>query len=161
MTSIGKLQGDLYYQRSLNFFDSLMEGDEPEKKRLITEFKANTLFFQWFNKANNMNPHCLQSFIKNCENQTFAHNSVAIINLWVEFKKPNYSQIMQTFRKLNSTDGRGSEGRVVEELIMIGKDSLAKKMRDNLSIVITNMFMQKINAEFEKRDIIKQTLKQF
>ncbi len=44
---------------------------------------------------------------------------------------------------------------MVEELIMIGKDSLAKKMRDNLSIVITNMFMQKINAEFEKRDIIK------
>lgn len=60
-----------YYQHALNYFNSLGEGDEDneEKMRMLTEFKANTLFLEWFKTRRNEreDDKCFKEFINNCD----------------------------------------------------------------------------------------------
>jgi hypothetical protein len=156
--SLGKGHEFSHYHHALQYFDALEIEATPEQKKLVTEFKANTLFFEWFKKKKNKaeERECLEEFIKNCQDEAFAHNSVATISHFVEYLKPKYHNILDCFDKFNNRNL--GEGRVIPELTEIGENSKKNNFRDNLSIVIINMFVQKIHAEPANEGIITKKL---
>ena len=54
------------YEVAKNYFNALKIDSTPEKSKMITEFEANTLFFQWFNKKDRENVSCMNEFLKKC-----------------------------------------------------------------------------------------------
>jgi len=40
-----------HYHYTLQYFDMLNTEANEEQKKLVTEFKANTLFYEWFKKV--------------------------------------------------------------------------------------------------------------
>ena len=70
---------------------------------------------------------------------------MATLNHFISFLKPKYGDIIDCFHKFNNKNKQ--EGNVIEQLIVIGENSKKNDFKDNLSIVIINIFMQKINSE--------------
>ncbi len=84
---------------------------------MITEFEANNLFFEW-SKNSEKNNTFINHFIKKCDDQVFAHNSVATINKYIDLYKLKYVNITECCSKLNNKIQ--AEGTVVDELLVIG-----------------------------------------
>ena len=63
----------------------------------------------------------------------------------------DYRDINTCFKKLNNKTDKDT---IVEQLIIIGVASAKKQFKDNISIIIINMFIQKIGAAFEQKDIL-------
>jgi hypothetical protein len=92
---------------------------------------------EWF-KQEPDNPNCLRFFMDKCDDETFVHNSVPIVSMFIHANPPDYSNITDCYEQFNSRNG------LCKELVQIGESAKKHNYRDNLSILLTNIFMGEI-----------------
>jgi hypothetical protein len=68
-----------HHQQTQYYLEDLKKDATKEQQIMMTEFQANKIFWEWFRQEPD-NSDLLRLFIKNCEDEVFAHNSVAVIN---------------------------------------------------------------------------------